>query len=130
MLTFKKSEHLCSKILISNIFTKGKHFYYYPFKVLWLDSETLPETLLAQLLISVPKKNISSAVARNKVKRRIREAYRKNKHLYYKFLLTKSIQNILVFHYTEKKIISYHEIEAKIILILQRLQLENEKNNH
>ena len=119
MLTFKKSEHLCSKILISYLFTKGKQFYYYPFKVMWLDSETLPETVPAQVLISVPKKNIPTAVVRNKIKRRIREAYRKNKILYNQFLINNSLQNAFVLHYTEKKIISYKEIEAKIILILQ-----------
>jgi len=95
---------------------------------MWLDSETLPETVPAQVLISVPKKNIPTAVVRNKIKRRIREAYRKNKILYNQFLINNSLQNAFVLHYTEKKIISYKEIEAKIILILHRLQKENEKN--
>ena len=95
---------------------------------MWLDSETLPEAIPAQVLISVPKKNISTAIDRNKIKRRIREAYRKNKILYNQFLTNNSLQNAFVFHYTEKKIISYKEIETKIILILHRLQQENEKN--
>jgi ribonuclease P protein component len=129
MLTFKKTEHLCNKKLISDAYSKGKQFFYYPFKVIWLDSISFMKDNPVQILISVPKKNISLAVTRNKIKRLIREAFRLNKKNYYEYLTNASKSNLLVLHYTEKKIIPYKEIEAKIVLILQRMQLENEKTN-
>ncbi len=129
MLTFKKKEHLCSKKRISALYSKGNQFFYYPFKVIWLNIESYTGESPVQLLITVSKKNISSAVSRNLIKRRIREAYRLNKNYFYDYLTKTSKQNILILHYTEKKIISYKEMKTKIILILQRLQLENEKTN-
>ena len=129
MLTFKKTERLCRKKLISELYTKGNQLFYYPFKVLWLVSDLITCEKNAQILICVSKKNVSSAFKRNKIKRQIKEAYRRNKYNYFEYLKNSSKQNLLVFHYLEKKIISYQEIEAKIILILHRLQLENEKTN-
>jgi len=129
MLTFKKTERLCRKKLISELYTKGNQLFYYPFKVLWLVSDLITGEKNAQILICVSKKNVSSAFKRNKIKRQIKEAYRRNKYNYFEYLKNSSKQNLLVFHYLEKKIISYQEIEAKIILILHRLQLENEKTN-
>jgi len=129
MFRLKKSEHLCSKHLINDLYINGLQFYEYPFKVIWNSLDSLADHYPLQFLITIPKKSIPSAVNRNKIKRRIREAYRKNKHAYLEYLNSNSKKNILIFSFTEKKILSYHEIEEKIILILQRLVRENEKIN-
>jgi ribonuclease P protein component len=76
----------------------------------------------------VPKRNIRKAVLRNKIKRRIREAYRKNKN---QFLTVKEQEAnfSIIFIYTAKEEIPYQEIETKIIQILQRLQNQHAKDN-
>ena len=117
MPTFTKAERLSSKVAIDKLFETGKSFHSTPFKVFWL--ETTIGNSPAQIVISVPKRIYKRAVDRNKVKRLIREAYRKNKDAFYEKLNTKKIA--LMFIYTSKTIIDYQEMEEKVVQTLQRL---------
>ena len=121
MQTFKKQERLCNKKDIDLVFSEGKHFYEFPFKVIILQKEK-QSPYPVHLLISVPKRNIHGAVQRNLLKRRIREAYRKNKSELYETLAGENLRFDLALIYITKDIIDYKEIEAKINLILQRLK--------
>jgi len=129
MLTFRKEERLCSKKLIDNLFSKGKSFYVRPFKVVWIDTQ-LETPVPAQVLMLVGKRHFKNAVDRNKIKRRIREAYRKKKSLFYDYLSQSGKQCAFVIMLTSAEKISYQETEKKIVLILQRLQSEHEKNSN
>jgi ribonuclease P protein component len=82
----------------------------------------IPVTFPAQLLISVPKLNLRKAVQRNKIKRRIREAYRLNKGILYDDLMERQQQMALCIIYTSKEILPSSLIREKIILLLQRLR--------
>ncbi|MCX6231936.1 MAG: ribonuclease P protein component [Bacteroidetes bacterium] len=125
-LTFKKQERLCSKKSIDILFAKGMSFYINPLKVKWA-SEEYNTVSPAKLLVVVPKRYFKKAVVRNKLKRQIREAYRKNKNLLFETLLIQQKSISLAVIYNDKEISSYKTIENKIILILQRLKqlLEN-----
>lgn len=117
MQTFTKAERLCSKVLIDKLIEKGNTFQCFPFKMIWLE---IQEGIApAQIVISVPKRNFKRAVDRNKLKRRIREAYRKNKTILYEQLNNKKILLMLV--YTAKIITDHKEIEEKLILGLEQL---------
>ncbi len=129
MLSLKKKERLKSKILIDKLFSIGNTFYFFPFKVIWLPKVPLKGESPAEVLISVSKKSFSSAVDRNHMRRRIREAYRINKESLYNYLTSKGKSNIIVIHYTPPKKMIFKEIEEKIVLILQQLQNENEKTD-
>ena len=120
MQTFKKEERLCSKKSIDFLFAKGKSFYLHPFKIKWA-FEDIKMIYPVQILIVVPKRYFKKAHDRNKIKRHIREAYRKNKSILYDSLVAKEKQLILGIIYNEKDIFSYNIIEEKIILTLQRL---------
>lgn len=76
--TFRKSERLCSRRLIDQLFEPGqsKSIAAYPLRLVY---QTAKEN--TALLISVPKRYFKHAVDRNRVKRQIREAYRTNKHI-------------------------------------------------
>ena len=125
--TFRKDERLCKKILIANLFNQGKSFTVYPFRITWLITE-LPSDYPAQLLISVPKSSVRKAFARNTIKRRMRESYRKNKYILYEYLSEKQVKIALSITYTQKEILPYHLLQEKIIVLLQRLREDHAKS--
>ena len=120
MFTFKKPERLCSKKTISNLFTNGKSFTVYPYKIVW-ESAKLNTKYPAQVAISVPKQNFKRAVKRNLIRRRIKEAYRTNKRILYKELKENNLQIAFMIIYISKDILDFNEIKTKIIIALQRL---------
>jgi len=125
--TFKKEERLSKKILISKLFEEGKKIYMYPFRVTILKSP-VPSPYPVQLLISVPRSLFKKATDRNRIKRLIREGYRKNKHLLYESLEERHEQMMICLQYTPKEILSYQFIREKIIVLLQRLKEYNAEN--
>ena len=126
MQTFKKVERLCSQKIIDALFKQGSSFFIRPFKVTWLNIP-IDSKYPAQILITVSKNQFKKAVDRNKIKRQIRESYRKNKSFFYESLLQHNSQCVFALSFVAKEKVSYQEIESKIILILRRLQEEYEK---
>ena len=70
------------------------------------------------ILISVPKKRFKRAVKRNLVKRRVREAYRKNKQLLTDALVAKNKRLVLAFIWLDNEIHPSAEIEGKVKRLL------------
>jgi len=123
---FKKSERLKSQVLIDKLFTEGKSYFLHPFRVIF-HMVDLEMEFPAQILISVPRKNIPSAVVRNLIRRRIREIYRLNKQKFYNELSELNRKCLFALIYTGKDAIKSSELELKIILILQRLIRDDDK---
>jgi len=121
--SFKKAERLQSKKVIDLLFEKGASFAREPIRTIWLESE-LKSEFPVQVLIAVPKKNIPRAVDRNRLKRRMREAYRKHKVDLYASLRSTDRKIALALVYTGRDVRAYADIEEKIILSLQRLAAE------
>lgn len=120
--TFKKQEKLKKGKLIAKLFTEGSSITEFPIKLAYLQYEhSLPYKIQAG--VSVPKRNFKRAVDRNRIKRLLREAYRKNKHLIYESEYTK--KHIFMFIYLGKKEIEYKIIEEKMIAILRKFLQEN-----
>ncbi len=116
--TFKKYERLSSKLLITELFTEGKAISRYPLRIL-VHKVGRQDDAPAKVLISVPKKKFKSAVKRNRIKRQIREAYRKNKHILQNGYEDYDSKQLLIgIIYTGKTIPDSSEVEKKLILIL------------
>jgi len=118
--TFDKSERLCSTKIITGLFENGNVFNTRLFKVVWnISPVDIP--FPAQIAFSVTKRGFRLAVARNLIKRRIREAYRKNKYILYEDL-DKSGQKIVLMLILKGGIIpDYQTVEKSIIEVLGRL---------
>lgn len=81
----------------------------------------MPLAAPCQVVFSVPKKTFRRAVDRNKLKRRMREAYRLNKHILYEALIGKQKNMHLLIIYTAKDIKSQLDVTEGIIIILKTL---------
>ena len=115
--TLPKQEHLYEKAIIETVFRKGNVIHHPPVKLLWI-SLNEKHIIPVRVAFSVPKRIFKKAVTRNLLKRRMREAYRKNKVT----SLPDGAAYALVFIYTGHKINLYAEIESKIVLTLQQFK--------
>ncbi|MDR1847202.1 MAG: ribonuclease P protein component [Bacteroidales bacterium] len=84
MPEFPKTERLCSQKIIDSLFAKGDKFISFPFSIRFMLCESEKDG--ADVLFSVPKRFIKKAVARNRIKRLLREAYRLQKDDFIKSL--------------------------------------------
>ena len=116
--TFKKEERLRSKKLIERLFVEGDSFLVYPIKVVALEIE-FKEKYPAKAAFAVSKKLFRKAVIRNTLKRRMREAYRLNKHVL--FLDEIPSKKAIMFIYISKEILPFSIIEKAMIKILRSL---------
>jgi ribonuclease P protein component len=117
MQDFPKAERLSGKKNIEDLYQSGEVIFSYPYKVVW-KKISLSDTP-AKVVISVPKRSFKKAVDRNKIKRRIREAYRKNKKLLYDNIEDNKL--FLLFIYTPKTIEPFSVIEVKTKIVFQKL---------
>jgi ribonuclease P protein component len=118
--TFRKSERLCSKKVIEALFDNGKKFFCSPFLIVWSynNSEALSPV---QVAFSVPKKEFKLAVTRNLIKRRMREAYRKNKMVLYDYLNASEKKIVLTIIYREKSVLDYITVENTVKQMIKML---------
>ena len=120
MFQFPKKQKICSHYAIERLFANGKSISEKPFRVIWNFEENRDNVSLKSLIV-VSKKRVKSAVERNIVKRRIKEAYRIQKKKLELFLETNNLQLNLAIIYQEEEIIDYKSLEQKINLLLNRL---------
>ena len=83
-MSFKygKKDKLKSKKLIEQLFAEGTTVIAYPLRLVYLKTDFEDESIL-KTGVSVSKRLHKTAVARNRIKRLLREVYRLNKPLYF-----------------------------------------------
>ena len=115
--TFSSEEKLKKKNLITELFASGKSSSVFPLKMIYLQNDH-DSPYKVQAGVSVSKRNFKSAVDRNRIKRLMRESYRKNKYLIYNNEDTK--KHILMFIYQAKNEVSYELMEEKMIQLIEK----------
>ena len=126
MPTFTRQERLKSRKTIARLFKEGNSFVAYPLRVVWLEIESErvrggergEEDFTTQVAISVSKRTFKNAVDRNRMKRRIREAYRLHKHEFYEKLADRNIALMLTF--IAKEDLAFAEIEAGVKKMIRK----------
>ena len=121
--TLEKADKLKSRKLIEQLFSEGDRVKSYPFHMVFLPVDSERITSL-QVGFSVPKRNIKLAVNRNRIKRLMREVYRKNKNLFSEGMNEKYIF-MLVF--TARKEMEYPELELAMQKIAGKFQSKIKK---
>jgi ribonuclease P protein component len=122
--TFKKSERLCSRILMDHLFQgDNRTASSYPIRAVFLPVEEAVHKGVS-ILISVPKKRFHDAVDRNRVKRQIREAYRKNKHALVEQVAQSGKGLLVAFIYVSAEIEKTEYVEKRVVRLLDKIGAE------
>ena len=117
-----KEERVTGRTLVETLFRGGesRSMSYYPLRVVYCLTER--ETASVRILVSVPKRYFKRAVKRNRVKRQLREAYRKNKHLLLgrmEGMPDKSLA--LAFIWMDDQLRDSSEVESRMASLLVRI---------
>jgi ribonuclease P protein component len=118
--TFRKPERLVSAVAFRKLLRDGKSIHRPPFRLVFAALQ-LPTDAPAQVAFSVPKRLFPRAVDRNRIKRLMRETYRKNKNTLYPLLQATGKQWALLFIYNGRTIPSYPDVQEKLTLTLRQL---------
>jgi ribonuclease P protein component len=123
---FYKGEHLKKKKRIDQLFKEGVGKKFFPVALYFL-TYAPDEDPYHRILISVPKKHFKKSVVRNKIRRRIREAYRKHKALLYNNF--HGLPFLLGYVYISKTVATYAEIEKSVVASIGYLIKQNNQKN-
>ncbi len=114
-VTFGKKEKLKKKKEIELLFSEGKSISKYPIRLVYRKT-FFEENIKIKAGVSVSKRNFKKAVTRNRIKRLLRESYRKNKYI----VANTTHQFAFMFLYSGKEMPEYSVVESKIKGILQK----------
>ena len=117
-----KKQKLCSATAIDMLFGSGGAEFSrlaYPLRAVARRNDGRRSDSPVAFLISVPKKRLHHAVARVKMRRRIREAFRLN---HQRFTLPEGCRVDLAFIYVGNKLMHYQATERAMCRILEALQ--------
>lgn len=133
--TLPKEERIYSKKTIDALFQGGhsRSMSAFPLRVVYMplhatpqpeenNADATPAKAKAKMMVSVSKRCFKHAVDRNRVKRQVREAYRKHKAL----IAGKEIA--MAFIWLDSRIRKSKEVEAAIVRLMQRIDERMQKD--
>ena len=131
---FRKQERIVSQKLIEELFTSGQSHSLtaFPLRAVFLNEngkedqnedeneiEKQNENAV-KLLLSVPKRRFKHAVDRNRVKRQLREAFRKHKHLLADVIPDGQSLALAFVWMTDRHMLSA-DVEQRVVTLLKRI---------
>jgi len=124
--TFSKEERLSRRKIIESLHAKGLSIKSPAIILVYVPCE-LPVDFPAQAMFSASKRLFKRAHDRNRVKRLLREAYRKQKHTVYSSLKERNQQYALHFIFTGKQLPNYPYVFGKMNDLILRFCNETSK---
>lgn len=121
---FGKPHKLKSRSTIDLLFKEGKSITVFPLKLVYLNFGSAHQGTL-QVGVSVSKRHHKTAVARNRIKRLMREAFRLNRPHYFNNSSTPSALMIL---YISKKGTTFEELNSSMANLLQKYNDKTSQN--
>ncbi|SEC48611.1 ribonuclease P protein component [Tenacibaculum sp. MAR_2009_124] len=122
--TLGREERLKSRKLIGKLYEEGKSIKVFPLRMVYLQTEHT-SNYPAQVGVSVPKRNFKRAVDRNRIKRLLRETYRKEKHTVYS---EANKPFVFMISYLAKDEWKYADIELRMKKLLSNFITEINKD--
>ena len=127
-LRLYKIEKLCSEIAIGRLFSRSdadvSSTLAYPLRLAWrVDRERRVEC--PRFLVSIPKKRLRHAVDRVTMRRKVREAYRLNRHL-----IGRDLPVDLAFIYVADKLLPYQRVENSVKRLLSQVAAKSSATTH
>ncbi len=121
--TLSKQERICSKKLIEELFTGtgSRSMTAFPLRAVFLKRQQTDGEPLAAMLVSVPKRHFKRAVKRNRVKRQVREAFRRNKSMLDGKLQAGHHVVAIAFVWLADSLYPTAEVEHRVNLLLTRI---------
>ncbi|OYP65204.1 MULTISPECIES: ribonuclease P protein component [unclassified Prevotella] len=120
--TLSKEERICSKKLINELFTgNGRSMTAFPLRVVFMKRTIVDDQPRAAMLVSVPKRYFKHAVDRNRVKRQVREAFRRHKSMITQNLTDDHESVAMAFVWLTNEKYPSSEVENRMVRLLTRI---------
>lgn len=120
--TLSKEERICSKKLINELFTgNGRSMTAFPLRVVFMKRTIVDDQPRAAMLVSVPKRYFKHAVDRNRVKRQVREAFRRHKSIITQNLTDDHESVAMAFVWLTDEKFPSSEVENRMVRLLTRI---------
>lgn len=120
--TLSKEERICSKKLINELFTgNGRSMTAFPLRAVFMKRTVGDDQPRAAMLVSVPKRYFKHAVDRNRVKRQVREAFRRNKSIITQNLTDDHKAVAMAFVWLTDEKFPSSEVENRMVRLLTRI---------
>ncbi|MGE0089846.1 MAG: ribonuclease P protein component [Bacteroidales bacterium] len=121
--SFLKSDRLKSNKSIELLIRKGKSQRYFPLKIYYIITELSEPKLKASIRVAfiVPKRLFKRAIDRNRLKRLMKEAFRKNKASISEYIAISNKTIDIAFFFIGDQLCDYIVVEQQIIKIFEEL---------
>ena len=123
LFTLPKKERLCNRKEIDQLFGgSSRSLAAYPLRVVYTMVPRGQDGVPARMMVSVPKRCFKRAVKRNRVKRQVREAYRRHKDTLTDAMAGKDDRQLLVaFLWIDSRPHDSRNVEAKVENLIRRM---------